>query len=172
IIKLPGRQPEDPQFYLGTVPGEEIITNGKISGKLVSSVFQPTGPIHQPRSVALTFDDGPNPVDTPRILHVLHRFHLHATFFTIGYLAERFPDIVKKERRMGMVVANHSWDHPTSPPLKDLPTSVIRSEMSRPQDALSAIGVTSKLFRPPGGSTSPEVVSLAQDLGLRVVLWS
>src|SRR5439155_15954055 len=131
VVKLRGRHPADPQFYLGTAPGEEIITTGKISGKLVSTVFEPTGPFHQPRSVALTFDDGPNPMSTPKILSILHRFHVHATFFTIGYLVQRYPDIVRKERRMGMVVGDHSWDHPTNPPLKDLPTSVIRSEMSR-----------------------------------------
>jgi peptidoglycan/xylan/chitin deacetylase (PgdA/CDA1 family)/sulfur carrier protein ThiS len=172
VVKLPGRQPENPEFYLGTVPGEEIVTTGKISDKLVSSVFRATGPIHQPRSVALTFDDGPNPPYTQRILAVLKRHHVHATFFTIGYLAARYPDLVKREHRMGMVVADHSWNHPTSPPLKDLPPTVISSEISRAADALSAAGVSTRFFRPPGGSTSPEVEELAKELGMRVVLWS
>jgi peptidoglycan/xylan/chitin deacetylase (PgdA/CDA1 family) len=172
VVKLPGRQPEDPEFYLGTVPGEEIVTTGKISDKLVSSVFRATGPIHQPRSVALTFDDGPNPPYTQRILAVLKRHHVHATFFTIGYLAARYPALVRREQRMGMVVGDHSWDHPTNPPLKTLPKSVIQSEISRAADALSAAGVTTSFFRPPGGSTSPEVEELAKELGMRVVLWS
>jgi peptidoglycan/xylan/chitin deacetylase (PgdA/CDA1 family) len=172
VVKLPGRQPEDPEFYLGTVPGEEIVTTGKISDKLVSSVFRATGPIHQPRAVALTFDDGPNPPYTQRILAVLKHHHVHATFFTIGYLAARYPDLVKREQRMGMVVGDHSWDHPTNPPLKTLPTSVIQSEISRAADALAAAGVTTRFFRPPGGSTSTEVEQLAKNLGMRVVLWS
>ena len=172
VVKLPGRQPEDPQFYLGTVPGEEIVTTGKISDKLVSSVFRATGPIHQPRSVALTFDDGPNPTDTPRVLRILKRMHVHATFFTIGYLAQRYPDLVQREHRMGMVVGDHSWDHPTNPPMKDLPETVITSEIRKAADALSAAGVSSTLFRPPGGSYSDQVVALAKELGMRVVLWS
>ena len=172
VVKLPGRQPEDPQFYLGTVPGEEIITTGKISDKLVSSVFRATGPIKQPRSVALTFDDGPNPVDTPHVLSILKRMHAHATFFTIGYLVQRYPDLVKREQNMGMEVGDHSWDHPTKPPLKDLPTTVIKGEISRAADAITAAGAQTHLFRPPGGSYSPEVIDLAKELGMRVVLWS
>jgi peptidoglycan/xylan/chitin deacetylase (PgdA/CDA1 family)/sulfur carrier protein ThiS len=172
VIRLPGRHPEDPQFYLGTAPGEEVVTTGKISGELVSTMFQPTGPLRQPRSVGLTFDDGPNPIDTPRILSILHRFHVHATFFTIGYLVQRYPDIVRREQRMGMVVGDHTWDHPNRPPFKTLPPEVITSEMQRAQIELDSIGVKTHLFRPPGGSTSTQVETIAQGLEMRVVLWS
>jgi len=172
LVRLRGVQPADPQFYLGTSPGIEVITAGKVSGKVVSTVFEPTGPSHTPKAVALTFDDGPNPVDTPRILSILHRMHVTATFFTIGYLVERYPGIVQREKRMGMVVADHSWNHPNSPPFKTLPPSRIRSEMEKNKLVLAGFGADARLFRPPGGSTSTEVETVARELGMRVVLWS
>src|SRR5437588_722114 len=172
VIHLHGRRPGDPQFYLGTTPGLQIITTGAISGKLVSNLFEPTGRLRMPKEVALTFDDGPNPPDTLRILSILRRKHVHATFFTIGYLVERYPQIVRRERRMGMVVADHSWSHPNSPPFKDLGRNTIRSEMYKAQLALQGEGVDAGLFRPPGGSTSIEVETIARELGMRVVLWS
>jgi peptidoglycan-N-acetylglucosamine deacetylase len=172
VIHVKGRRPEDPQFYLGEAPGMQVVTTGAISGKLVSNLFQPTGRLRMPKAVALTFDDGPSPVDTPRILSILRHKHVHATFFTIGYLVERYPQIVRKERRMGMVVADHSWSHPNSPPFKDLGPKRIQDEMYRAQLALQGLGVDAQLFRPPGGSTSVEVETIAKELHMRVVLWS
>ena len=55
---------------------------------------------------------------------------------------------------------------------KDLPTTVIKGEISRAADAITAAGAQTHLFRPPGGSYSPEVIDLAKELGMRVVLWS
>ena len=172
VIHLRGRRPGNPQFYLGTAPGAQVVTTGKISGKLVSSVFRPTGRLRMPRAVALTFDDGPNPVFTPLILGVLKRMHVHATFFTIGYLVDRFPQIVRREKRAGMTVGDHSWDHPNHPPFRTLPPGVIRSEIDKAKLALQDVGVSARLFRPPGGSTSVEVETTALELGMRVVLWS
>jgi peptidoglycan/xylan/chitin deacetylase (PgdA/CDA1 family) len=172
VLTLRGRRPGNPQFYLGTAPGVQIITTGKVSGRLVSSVFEPTGPSHTPPAVALTFDDGPNSEYTPRILSILKRMHVHATFFTIGYLVERYPDLVRREKRAGMVVADHSWDHPNSPPFQDLSPHRIHSEMFKAKLALDGLGVDAELFRPPGGSTSVEVETIAKELGMRVVLWS
>ena len=172
VTQLRDRRPTDPQFYLGAAHGELVVTTGRVSGKIVSSVFLPTGPIKMPKAVALTFDDGPNPTYTPRILAILKRMHVHATFFTIGYLVERYPDLVRREKRAGMIVANHTWDHPNSPPFRNLPEKRIHNEMAVANTALQQRGVTPHLFRPPGGSYSPEVVETARRLHLRVVLWS
>ena len=172
VIHLKGRRPGDPQFYLGSSSGEQVVTSGAVSGKVVSNVFRPTGPSHTPKAVALTFDDGPNPEGTPRILSILRRMHVKATFFTIGYLVERYPDLVRREKRMGMVVANHSWNHPNSPPFSTFGEHRIHDEMYKAQLALHGFGVDTKLFRPPGGSTSTEVETIARELGMRVVLWS
>lgn len=66
-------------------------------------------------AVALTFDDGPDPGCTPRLLDVLQQHHAKATFFMVGQAAERHPEIVKKVAAAGHVIGNHSWDHPSFP---------------------------------------------------------
>lgn len=65
--------------------------------------------------VALTFDDGPDPICTPRLLDILQKHHAKATFFMVGQAAERYPDIVEKVAGRGHAVGNHSWDHPSFP---------------------------------------------------------
>jgi len=172
IIPIPGRHVSNPQFYLGTTPGVQIIHKGRVSGKLVSSEFQPTGPTFTPPAVALTFDDGPSPLYTPKVLKILKKFHVQATFFTIGYLVAEHPELVQAELRAGMEVGDHTWDHPTTPPFKQLPPKRMRSEMGDAALALQQAGGSPTLFRPPGGSYSDRVVALADKLGLRVVLWS
>jgi peptidoglycan/xylan/chitin deacetylase (PgdA/CDA1 family) len=171
-IPIPGRHVSDPQFYLGTTPGVQVITKGRVSGKLVSSVFQPTGPTFTPPAVALTFDDGPNATYTPQILKILEKFHVPATFFTIGYEVAEHPELVRAELKAGMEVGNHTWDHPTTPPFKALPMTRMRSEMQDANIALQQTGDSVTLFRPPGGSFSNRVIGMASKLGMRVVLWS
>jgi peptidoglycan/xylan/chitin deacetylase (PgdA/CDA1 family) len=65
-----------------------------------------------PRIIALTFDDGPDPVVTPQVLDVLKRYGVRATFFVVGVKAVRQAKLVRREAREGHVVGNHSWDHP------------------------------------------------------------
>jgi peptidoglycan/xylan/chitin deacetylase (PgdA/CDA1 family) len=172
IVQVPGDRPSDPQFDLAVAPGEQVVTRGGISGKLVSSVFQPTGRAVIPKAVALTFDDGPWPGQTDRILQILSNHHVKATFFLVGYLAERSPDLVRAETAAGMTVGDHTWDHPLSPPFGLQPTDEARSQIARAEAALAGAGADPKLFRPPGGSYSASTVTVAEDLGMRVVLWS
>jgi len=172
VEEIPGGMRANPMFTLGTTPGEMIIVKGRISGKIVSSKFQATGPSETPNAVALTFDDGPSPVYTPQILAILQRFGVTATFFTIGFEVDEFPDVVRAEAGAGMTVGNHTWDHPESPPFRDLPADKIRSEMTKTTDALHKVGVDPYLFRPPGGTYGDTELSVAGEEGMRVVLWS
>ena len=133
--------------------------------------FVPTGRVKTPRTVALTFDDGPSPVYTPQILRMLRRDHVPATFFVIGELAKRYPNLVRAEIRSGMSVGNHSWDHPENPPFVDLAPTRVRSEISTTNAQLARLGDHAQLFRPPGGSFDPSLVAVSQAEGLRVVLW-
>jgi peptidoglycan/xylan/chitin deacetylase (PgdA/CDA1 family) len=169
-VKIPGGEPGNPQFFLGTSPGEQLTIRGKISGKIVSSEFKPTGPASRPLAVALTFDDGPGPY-TARVLQVLQRFHVRATFFVIGYVAAANPDLVRREAGAGMVIGNHSWDHPNSPPFRSLPQERIREEIGKTTELLSSLGITTSLFRPPGGSYSQVVIDEARRFDSRVALW-
>jgi peptidoglycan-N-acetylglucosamine deacetylase len=124
------------------------------------------------RTVALTFDDGPSPQYTPRILATLRRLRVHATFFCIGYLADEYPDLVRKELRAGMTVGNHSYNHPEVPSLDQLPPRLLEDQIVLGAQSLRRAGADPMLFRPPGGSFSAAVVRDAERHGERIVLWS
>jgi peptidoglycan/xylan/chitin deacetylase (PgdA/CDA1 family)/sulfur carrier protein ThiS len=172
IVRLRNGIPGDPQFTIGRAPGEELIVRGSLSHELVSTRFRVLGTARPQRAVALTFDDGPSPVYTPRILRTLRRLHARATFFVIGYLAQAYPAIVRDEQHLGMAVGNHTYNHPEVPPFAQLPRVLIRDEISLTARVLARLGVHTDLFRPPAGSTSPAVEHVASTLGERVVLWS
>lgn len=122
------------------------------------------------RAVALTFDDGPDPVVTPRVLDALASLGVRATFFLIGERAERHPDLVRRIVAEGHLVANHSWDH-AALPLRA--SSTIVADLTRTQDAIErACGVRPSWFRPPYGLRDPRVLEAARELGLRTSLWS
>jgi len=162
--------PTDPQFSLAGGPGREIVVFGRISGEVVSATFEPTGPLHEPRAVALTFDDGPGPY-TSRFLNVLRRNHVPATFFVIGIHVQAHPDLVRAEWRSGMSVGNHSWDHPTQPPFAKLSRARMKQEIDQTDQLLVSMGIVPALFRPPGGGFSPRLIDAARDVDARVVLW-
>jgi peptidoglycan/xylan/chitin deacetylase (PgdA/CDA1 family) len=167
----PGARPS-PEYQLGRAPGDIVQVVGRISGKIARTGFRPTGPVRTPRAVALTFDDGPWPGSTRAILRILRRKHVPATFFLIGRQVRPEARLVRQELADGMRVEDHSWDHPLVPPLSHLSRDHIRDEMSFTAAVEKELGVHPTLFRPPGGSWSDDVVRLAGEQGMRVVLWS
>src|SRR5262245_23943546 len=62
-------------------------------------------------AAALTFDDGPHPVYTPRVLDILERHQARATFFVVGESAKKYPDLVRRIGEAGHALGGHSWDH-------------------------------------------------------------
>src|SRR5689334_2752026 len=64
-------------------------------------------------AIALTFDDGPDPRETPRVLDILKRHGARGTFFMVGKSVEQYPEIVARAAAAGHALANHSWDHPS-----------------------------------------------------------
>jgi peptidoglycan/xylan/chitin deacetylase (PgdA/CDA1 family) len=173
VTRVRGGLAPDPQGTLVRRPGVEIVVAGSMSEKVVSRRFEALpGPEHVQRAVALTFDDGPWPQSTPRVLAVLRRLRVHATFFVIGYLARAYPELVARERRAGMAVGNHTYNHPEVPPFGELPRRLVEDEIALGAASLERAGVRPSLFRPPAGSTSPTVVRAAEAAGERVVLWS
>jgi peptidoglycan-N-acetylglucosamine deacetylase len=171
LVRVSVARLASPQFFVDRVPGRLIVVRGALSHKLASARFLPDGPPFPERAVALTFDDGPSRY-TPRILALLRRLHVPATFFVIGIQARAYPELVRAEIKAGMVVGNHSYDHPNRPAFARLPRRRIETEIARGQALLARLGVDSVLFRPPGGSISPFVLQIASAHGLRVVLWS
>ncbi len=168
-----GGIPGNPQGTLARTPGVEVIVEGAISHQLVSTYFRPSaGPQKVERAVALTFDDGPSPQDSPRILAVLRRLHVRATFFVIGYLVDWFPEVVAREHAAGMAIGNHTYNHPEVPPFNQLPRRLLEDEIALGAQSLARVGITTRLLRPPAGSSSAAVVQAAEAAGERVVLWS
>ena len=122
------------------------------------------------REVALTFDDGPNPPYTERILDVLREERAPATFFVVGRAVAAYPATVRRIAREGHALGNHTWDHPH---MLVESSAAMRSELVRTDAAIvRAAGVHTHLMRPPFGARDFGVVAEAHRLGYRVVMWS
>lgn len=123
------------------------------------------------RGVALTFDDGPCPIHTPKILDMLDEAGVKATFFVIGYKAEAHPDIVRDIVERGHVLGSHSYTHNRAFAL--LPKRAVQQDIERAIVCLEKItGSRPALFRPPIGHTNPRIAKVIDDLDLTVVGWS
>jgi len=158
-------------------PGKRSLTVDKPTGLVSDETYQvfPTAWIVQrlgqsPGKVALTFDDGPDPRWTPKILDILKAKQAPATFFVIGRNMEDYPEIVSREVREGHIVGSHTYTHPN---IADEPPSAVPLEFNLTQRLFQTItGRTLRFFRPPylgdaSPSTAAELAPLltAQKLG-------
>jgi peptidoglycan/xylan/chitin deacetylase (PgdA/CDA1 family) len=124
----------------------------------------------RPGEIALTFDDGPNPEWTPRLLDILAKHDVKATFFMLGKFASVHSELVRRVAAEGHLIGDHSWSHPK---LSYCPAQRIRDELKRTKDTLEQIvGAKVKFFRPPFGARRPAVFRIARELGLEPVLWN
>jgi peptidoglycan/xylan/chitin deacetylase (PgdA/CDA1 family) len=121
-------------------------------------------------TVALTFDDGPNPDATPAILDALAASGVHATFFVLGRHAERWPHLVRRVADEGHTIGNHGYFHRK---LHLRGPAYVRRDLELGTRAIeAACGVTPRLFRAPHGFRSPWVTPIARSLGQRTIGWS
>jgi peptidoglycan/xylan/chitin deacetylase (PgdA/CDA1 family) len=122
----------------------------------------------QARLVALTFDDGPDPERTPRVLELLARGGHTATFFCIGRNAERHPDVVTATAGQGHEIGNHTYSHP---PLPLVSRRRLVEEVRRAEWVLTALaGAPPAHFRPPMGWATPAILRRVAEEGYRPVL--
>jgi len=122
------------------------------------------------KKIALTFDDGPHPVKTPKILALLEKHGVKATFFIVGSNADYYPEIVAREAEAGHELANHSYTHAK---LSVLTEAEIRNEIARADEAIKkAAGLSPKLFRPPEGAYSKDIVKIASGMGKETIIWT
>ncbi|WP_285015857.1 polysaccharide deacetylase family protein [Lactococcus garvieae] len=117
--------------------------------------------------IALTFDDGPNPNNTPQLLKILEAKKVPVTFFALGENAQQYPDIISEQAQLGHEVASHTWDHSD---LQTLSTEDQRKEILDANQLINKItrqNVT--LYRPPYGSYNDSILKQTQ---LSIVNWS
>lgn len=120
--------------------------------------------------VALTFDDGPQRGVTGKLLRVLRRKHVVATFFVQGYLAEAYPRLIRRMAGNRHRIGNHSWNHRD---LTELSKRRIRRQLAKTNRAVKRAGAPRPtLVRPPYGATNRKVTKVAHKLDLHQVLWS
>jgi peptidoglycan-N-acetylglucosamine deacetylase len=127
------------------------------------------------RRLALTYDDGPNPEQTPRLLELLARHDAKATFFLIGKWAAREPALIRELVAAGHAIGNHTYSHPTMPAHG---AKRIREELRRCRDAVEASGERfstvdgAALMRPPYGRRRPGTLRTMREEGYVPVTWS
>lgn len=120
-------------------------------------------------TVALTFDDGPVPGTTPRLVRVLRELRVPATFFMVGSRVQAHPELARLVERSGFLVANHSWAHESLPSRSD---RQVRASIAGTNRALLRAGVhPTRLMRPPYGAMNARVRGDIVGLGYVPVLW-
>jgi polysaccharide deacetylase family sporulation protein PdaB len=120
--------------------------------------------------IAITFDDGPNPVYTPQILDLLKEYQAKATFFVLGKRVQMYPAIAIREVNEGHEIANHTFDHHY---LKDVSPEKLIEEIRQTQEII--FDITEQMphvFRPPGGFYNDALLQLTGEDKLTVVMWS
>jgi peptidoglycan-N-acetylglucosamine deacetylase len=120
-------------------------------------------------AVALTFDDGPSPVATPAVLDRLDRLGLRATFFPLGSLVARYPDVIAEVVRRGHQVETHGYDHRHH--LARSPRWV-RRDLRAAEEAMATVGVRPRWYRPSYGQATGATLWEARCRGWETVLWS
>lgn len=131
-------------------------------------------PVHridtQKKIVALTFDDGPDPVYTPLILETLHKHRVPATFFVLGSQVDKYPSILKWIVKAGHEIGNHGYHHLD---LNKLTEQQVFDEIKQTERAvLQTAGVFTQFYRPPGGVITHDVRNAVQSSGYDIIHWS
>ncbi|WP_238345867.1 polysaccharide deacetylase family protein [Luteimonas saliphila] len=139
---------------LGLLPSRLVITRVRATRK----------------TLFLTFDDGPHPEFTPRVLDLLRTHDATATFFLIGERIDQYPELVRRIVADGHALGNHSWSHPR---MDELPLAQQLAEIERTDAALSRYdGSGTHPFRPPCGVLPPNLLLHFARIGRTVAFWS
>ena len=129
-----------------------------------------TGLTRGSRLLALTYDDGPSDPYTLRMLEVLARHNVKATFFLIGQFVQEKPAIARAVAEAGHALGNHTWSHPN---LIFCSQAEVRREIEQADRAIyDATGLQPRLFRPPFGARRPATLRAVRRLGLEPVMWN
>ncbi|MFC4597003.1 polysaccharide deacetylase family protein [Cohnella hongkongensis] len=121
------------------------------------------------RKVSLTFDDVPDPRYTPKVLDILKRKDVRASFFVVGTRARKYPELVKRIHREGHDIGNHSYNHPD---FSRLSLAKVQDQIMRAEQVIaSTVGFRPRLVRPPYGEIVPSQLEWAKKRGYTFVNW-
>ncbi|GAB3755601.1 polysaccharide deacetylase family protein [Microlunatus parietis] len=168
-----------------TAPSERIVSEASAGRPVVPLTVAAASPKPTPNAaakrsrpavdckklkcIALTYDDGPNPRTTGKLIKILKKHKVRATFFQLGQLARRHPKLVRKIHRAGSEVANHSWDHDS---LNRKSVKGAYRDLKRASAAIEkGCRCRVRLMRPPYGATDRGVTKAARKAGLAEILW-
>lgn len=120
--------------------------------------------------IAMTFDDGPHPKNTPRLLDMLRQRNIKATFYVIGSSVDSYPEIVRRIVAEGHEIGNHTYNHPN---LTKLSNTMVRQEIDKTRDSIiRAAGVKPRTMRPPYGALlTSQREMLHSEYGYPTILW-
>jgi peptidoglycan-N-acetylglucosamine deacetylase len=142
----------------------------------VAAIAKGSGPYGARRTtgsaaVALTFDDGPDPVNTPLMLDALRECGVKATFCVIGSKVGKYPDVIRRIVAEGHTLCNHTWQHIMQ--LGTYGQARIRDDLRRTNDAIHAVVPDARVsyFRAPGGNWTADYVTVARQLGMTPIDW-
>lgn len=122
------------------------------------------------KMISLTFNDGPDDQVTPRVLDILNKHHVKASFFFTGSKLEQNPEVVKRAYHDGHLVLSHSWSQQQ---LISLSQQEIRKEIQMTEDKIfELIGERPSLIRPPAGYIDKNAVAVIKNKGYKIALWS
>jgi peptidoglycan/xylan/chitin deacetylase (PgdA/CDA1 family) len=161
-----------------TTAAAALTTAGLLAGGITYAALSPQSQIfgkvliasRNPNEIALTYDDGPNDIVTERLLDVLARHNVWATFFLIGRFVRQRPQIVRAIASAGHLIGNHTMTHPW---LAWQSSACIRQELTGCNAVLEdTLGIPIRYFRAPHGARRPAVLSIARSLGLTPVQWN
>jgi len=151
-------------------PEEELVNNTLSHLNTYYSRPQLVKMLNNTRHIVLTFDDGPHPRTTPKVLEILRRRHIKAIFFVLGLQAAKYPELVKQIYDEGHLIGNHSYGHKNLAQLSD---AKLKEELLRTSLLIESItGHKPEYLRPPYGAMNRKVIKAAQLEGMKIMLWT
>ena len=173
-----------PVPVLTTTPALQVASNAPSDSPSLKSTQTPV--VQQPAErssyssirvdgpyIALTFDDGPHPTLTPKLLDILKERHIHVTFFVLGQMVKDHPEILVREAAEGHEIGNHTWDHLALTKVVSREGGLTHEIADTSELIKETIGKAPTILRPPYGATNPRLSrAIEKEYGMKVILWS
>ena len=142
-----------------------FLISGKESASNVYHAHENSG-----MKIALTFDDGPHPYLTPKILDVLKKYKVHATFFLVGENVKNYPDLAERILKEGHEIGNHTYTHGR---VSERSFFEMRKEIELCESAIyEQTDYKTKIFRPPEGFLDDKIRAISKEMDYSVILWN